>query len=95
MRPNPAVNRTRRFMASTWRASLCPPVTLLVRPHTSSALRFWLRSAIARRREAVTHLASIGDAIRGAAAPTSSAIATFALIRLGRYRFSNVLRAPK
>ena len=35
VRANPAVNRTRRFMASTWRASkhlAGAPVTLLVRP---------------------------------------------------------------
>jgi len=29
-----AVNRTRRFMASIWRASSGAPVALLVRPHT-------------------------------------------------------------
>ena len=38
-RPNPAVNRTRRFMSSTWRCRGGAPVTLYVRPHAADPSR--------------------------------------------------------
>ena len=52
--PNPAVNRTRRFMTSTERRRGAP-VTLYVRPHVYEAIRTW------RRRNGTTAGGSLRD----------------------------------